>query len=119
MEFLSLVIVLIAGVMASYGSYLLWRDVIIPAFGGDKMAQSKLGAFAVMTFVAANLFTGGHAFAQSDTISFDLDEFFESLNTYIPVFMAIFGVVGGIAAAISLVRFIINSVINAFNGGRI
>jgi hypothetical protein len=118
MDMAMLIVSMLFFAVLSYGNYVLWDRVIMPAVkSGDP--KTSLTALALVFTMLVVVLGGGRSYAQSDTISFDLDAFFESLNTYIPVFMAIFGVVGGIAAAISLVRFIINSVINAFNGGRI
>ena len=62
------------------------------------------------------------AFAQTDpapTIDFDLTPFFTSLNTYLPIFMALFAVIGGIAGAMALSRYIIGAIVRAFSGGSI
>lgn len=52
-------------------------------------------------------------------IDVDLSPLFESLATYVPIFIAIFGIAGGIAAAVVLARFVINAVISAFRGGEV
>lgn len=52
-------------------------------------------------------------------IDIDLTPLFESIATYLPIFVAIFGIAGGIAAAIVLARFVINAVIRAFSGSQV
>jgi phage shock protein PspC (stress-responsive transcriptional regulator) len=59
------------------------------------------------------------SFAQSLSLNFDLQPFFDNMNVYLPVFIGVFGIVGGIAAALVLSRFVINAVINAFKGGSV
>lgn len=51
------------------------------------------------------------------TLEFDLTPFFDSLNTYLPIFIGLFAIVGGIAGAMALARYVINAVVNAFKGG--
>lgn len=69
------------------------------------------------------LFAVPAALAQGDpepvTLDFDLTPFFDALNTYLPIFIGLFAIVGGIAGAIALARFVINAVVNAFRGGSI
>ena len=58
------------------------------------------------------------AFAQeAPSLEFDLTPFFDSLNTYLPIFIGIFAIVGGIAGAMALAKMVINAVVNAFKGG--
>jgi hypothetical protein len=74
---------------------------------------SAAGAFVVTVGSAMP------AFAQETTpsLSFDLTPFFDSLNTYLPIFIGIFAIVGGIAGAMALAKMVINAVVNAFKGG--
>jgi hypothetical protein len=51
------------------------------------------------------------------SIEWDLTPFFDSLNTYLPIFIGLFAVVGGIAGAMALSKFVIGSIVNAFKGG--
>jgi hypothetical protein len=53
------------------------------------------------------------------SIEWDLTPFFDSLNTYLPVFIGLFAVVGGIAGAMALAKFVIGSIVQAFRGGSI
>lgn len=53
------------------------------------------------------------------SLEFDLQPFFDSLNTYLPIFIGLFAIVGGIAGAIALARYVINAVIGAFQGGKL
>lgn len=50
------------------------------------------------------------------SLAIDVNPLFDSIETYIPMFFAIFAIPGGIAIAIVLVRFIINTVKGAFEG---
>lgn len=50
------------------------------------------------------------------SIDLDLQPFFDSLNQYLPVFLAVFGLIGGISAAILFGRFIIGLVVKALSG---
>lgn len=67
-------------------------------------------ALAAMTAVS---------FAQTPeppTINLDVGPLFDSMNNYIPVFLLIFAIPGGIAIAIAVVKMLINAVQNAFKG---
>ena len=57
-------------------------------------------------------------FAQetAPTIDFDLAPFFTSLNQYLPIFIGLFAVIGGIAGAMALASFVIGKVVDAFSG---
>ena len=50
------------------------------------------------------------------SIDLDLSPFFESLNSYLPTFLAIFGLIGGISAAILFGKYIVSLVVNALSG---
>lgn len=50
------------------------------------------------------------------SIDLSLDSFFTSLNQYLPTFLGIFGLIGGIAAAMGFARYIINVVVHALEG---
>jgi len=50
------------------------------------------------------------------SINLDLTPFFESLNDYLPTFLAIFGLIGGIAAAIAFGRYIVSLIVDALSG---
>jgi hypothetical protein len=51
------------------------------------------------------------------SIEWDLTPFFDSLNTYLPLFIGLFAVIGGIAGAMALSKFVIGAVVDAFKGG--
>lgn len=81
----------------------------------SRYTQLLLGAMLMLFAVPAT-------FAQGDpapTLDFDLTPFFDALNTYLPIFIGLFAIVGGIAGAIALARFVINAVVKAFSGGSI
>ncbi len=50
------------------------------------------------------------------SIDLDLTSFFTSLNLYLPVFMGIFGMIGGIIAALAFARYIISLISGALSG---
>ena len=65
----------------------------------------------------ALLSVGAPSFASGETITFDLAPFFTSLNQYLPIFIGLFAIVGGIAGAMALARYVIGAVVRAFSGG--
>jgi hypothetical protein len=50
------------------------------------------------------------------TLDLDLSPVFTSINNYLPAFLGIFGVIGGIAIAIVIAKFVINAIKGAFTG---
>ena len=50
------------------------------------------------------------------SIDLDLTPFFESLNTWLPTFLGVFGLIGGIAAAIAFGRYIVSLIVDALSG---
>lgn len=60
------------------------------------------------------------AFAQTPvpapSIDLDVTPLFDSMNSYIPLFLGIFAIPGGIVIAIALVRMLINLVSGAIKG---
>jgi hypothetical protein len=50
------------------------------------------------------------------SIELDLTPFFDSLNQYLPTFLGIFGLIGGITAAIVFGRFIVSLIVDALGG---
>jgi hypothetical protein len=50
------------------------------------------------------------------SIALDLTPFFDSLNTNLPVFLGIFGIIGGISAAVVFGRFIVKFLVDALGG---
>lgn len=50
------------------------------------------------------------------SINVDLQPMFDSMNTYLPTFMGLFGLIGGIVAAMQFARYIIGIVTNALSG---
>lgn len=55
----------------------------------------------------------------SISLDIDLQPFFDALNDYLPIFISVFAVIGGLVAAMGFARYIVNAFISAFNGGRI
>ena len=52
------------------------------------------------------------------SIDWDLTPFFDSLNTYLPIFIGLFAIVGGIAGAMALSKYVIGAIVDAFRGGK-
>ena len=50
------------------------------------------------------------------SIDLDLTPFFDSLNEFLPTFLGIFGMIGGIAAAIAFGRYIVTLIVAALSG---
>ena len=50
------------------------------------------------------------------SLEWDLTPFFENLNTYLPMFIAVFAIVGGIAGAMALAKFVVGAIVDAFSG---
>ena len=53
------------------------------------------------------------------SIDFDLQPFFDSLNVYLPIFIGLFAIVGGIAGAMALAKYVIGAIVDAFRGGKL
>lgn len=83
-------------------------------------SRTKLFQTLAFAFVAAFILTGllmpQSAALASVTLDFDLDPFFTALNTYLPIFIGLFAVIGGIAGAMALANFVIGKVVDAFSG---
>lgn len=57
------------------------------------------------------------SFAQTaPTLEFDVTPLFDAMNDYIPLFMTVLGIAGGIAAASALVSMVLRQIVNAFSG---
>lgn len=59
------------------------------------------------------------SFAQTTTaptLEFDVTPLFDAMNDYIPLFMTVLGIAGGIAAASALVSMVLRQIVNAFSG---
>lgn len=50
------------------------------------------------------------------SINLDLTPFFDSLNDNLPTFLGIFGLIGGITAAIAFGRYIVTFLVKALSG---
>lgn len=76
--------------------------------------------FLIMAALSLMVMMSVTAFAQTavppPTIDLDVTPLFESMNGYIPLFLGIFAIPGGIVIAIALVRMLINAVSNAIKG---
>jgi tryptophan-rich sensory protein len=72
----------------------------------------------VMLLVVALVFAAAlPASAQSLSLDVDTQPLFDQINTWFPVFFAVFAIIGGIAAAIVLGRSIISAIVDAFRNG--
>lgn len=109
--FEALVLSVVLALAVGYGGYkaVVWAKANA-RFAG--IGASGMAAMMVLALAPAN------TFAQS-TIEFDLAPFFDSLNTYLPIFIGLFAIVGGIAGAMALARYVIGAVVRAFSGGTI
>jgi len=98
-----------------------WMTIGKKLYARIKNGQgAKVAVYGLGMAAASYLLAGPRAMAQSDiTLDFDLSPLFDAINQYLPVFLTVFGIVGGIAAAMVLSRFVVNAVINAFSGGKI
>jgi hypothetical protein len=117
-----LVLFLLAALLlaASYAGFLFWTWFLRLWNNSKENTARLVSAFILMlAFIAVVMpVSVGSVYAQS-AIDFDLSPFFDSLNTYLPIFIGIFAVVGGIAGAIALARYVIGAVVRAFAGGKI
>ena len=115
---LALVLSVLAIVAAAvYGASLAvdWLKANGRRYATQLTASVGATAIAIATFSPV-----GRVMAQSElTLDFDLTPFFDALNLYLPVFIGIFAIVGGIAGAMALAKFVINAVVNAFRGGNL
>ncbi len=107
----------------SYAGYRAWTFVFTLYRQGyfTKENVARVGSafvIAVASVAVVMPVSVGAAYAQS-TIEFDLSPFFDSLNTYLPIFIGLFAIIGGIAGAIALARYVIGAVVKAFSGGSI
>jgi hypothetical protein len=80
----------------------------------EKALSVFTAALLLTTLIAAQL----PAQAQSGTtLDINLDPFFTSLNQYLPIFISLFAIVGGIAGAMALAKYVIGAIVRAFSGG--
>ena len=115
MEILSFLVLLVSAV---YGCYIV-VSLARKAWQRIKPQSEKTSPIAVLVaaLLVIMLLPGAGAHAQSASISLDMTPFFTSLNSYLPTFVGIFGLVGGIAAALGFARFIVNVVVKAVSDG--
>lgn len=122
MDIVFLLYAALVSVAISYAGYLAWNLIFKLAKTGffTKMTVARIASAFVIAFAGAAVVfpVTPAAFAQS-TIDFDLAPFFDSLNTYLPIFIGLFAIVGGIAGAMALARYVIGAVVRAFSGGSI
>lgn len=95
----------------AYGGYVVGKIIEKRGISTEKTTV----AIGALVFGALSL-VGNPTYAQSDTITFDLSPFFTSLNTYLPIFIGLFAVIGGIAGSMALARYVISAVVRAFSG---
>jgi len=113
MTTLMIAVLLFLVASVAYGAFLIvgWLKVN----GRDHVRALATSAGAFVAAVAA-FAPVAPAYAQT-TLDFDLTPFFESLNIYLPIFIGLFAIVGGIAGAMALARYVINAIVSAFKGG--
>ena len=110
-----LISVLLSVLLASivYGAYLTVGWLRNNGKQHIRTLSATVSAFVVMVAAFAPV---APTYAQT-TLEFDLSPFFDQLNVYLPIFIGLFAIVGGIAGAIALARYVINAVVDAFKGG--
>lgn len=91
------------------------KALLQPAFSAVK--PRVFAAWVVLSGALTPFFAPMVAHAQSASISLDMTPFFTALNTYLPTFVSIFGLIGGIAAALGFAKYIIGTIVNALRGG--
>jgi hypothetical protein len=96
-----------------YGAFLIVGWLRVNGRQHARAIATSVGAFVAAVAAFAPV---APAYAQT-TLDFDLTPFFDSLNVYLPIFIGLFAIVGGIAGAIALARYVINAVVDAFKGG--
>lgn len=73
----------------------------------------------VAAMVALMVVAVAPSFAQTTTaptLDFDVSPLFESMNTYLPMFMGVFAIAAAIAGSAALVRMILSAIVDAFSG---
>lgn len=80
-------------------------------------AIAALSLQRVVSFAQTSTPTPAPTDVPAVSLEVDMTPLFESLNTYLPTFIGIFAVIGGIGLAIAFARFLINAVKGAFTGG--
>lgn len=114
MSILLMLVIILALLAVSYGGFLFWSWVFAQSKKSTGNSVNGLLA-ALVTSVFLSMSTGA-SYASTPTIAFDLTPFFDSLNLYLPIFIGLFGIVGGIAGAMALARYVIGAVVRAFSG---
>lgn len=103
---------LIVALSVGYGLYM--------AYGLLRPHLKKAGLVAAGVLVtAAAMAPSGFTSAQESpgvVLDFNLDPFFAALNQYLPIFIGLFAIIGGIAGAMALARYVIGAVVRAFSG---
>jgi len=97
--------------LATYGANRAWQWLSTTRRGGS------IAALALTALTAGVM--AQPASAQSQTIDFDIQPFFDSLNSWLPTMIQIFAIVGGIIGAMALARYIISTIVKAFQGGQL
>ena len=87
--------------------------------GATVMSRRDFLAALLAAFIGAIVFAPQRITLASVSLDIDLDPLFTAINDNLPTFMSVFAIVGGIAIAIIIVKFIINAIIDAFKGGKL
>ena len=69
---------------------------------------------SAMTRLPSPVLAGDTVYAS--VIDIDLTPFFDSLNQYLPTFIGIFALIGGIGGAIIFSKYIIGTILDVFGG---
>lgn len=101
--------------MQQFKSFVVRGKVLVLDLAQTKAAQTLAFALVAAAVLTTLLMPQAPAFA-SVTLDFDLDPFFTALNNYLPIFIGLFAIIGGIAGAMALANFVIGKVVDAFSG---
>lgn len=94
-----------------YGFHRAW--LVIASRFGRGLDQGN-AALIALALAAATFLSPVAAHAQSFDVDVDLSSFFDSMNTFLPTMLSIFGLIGGIIGAIALAQMVIDRIIGAF-----
>lgn len=120
-QLFALLAILALAVLAAYGGHVIWEisrnwmSQRLNRRGVLHVAAALLLALAFATVAVSLVMPDQVASAQSFDV--DLQPFFDNLNIYLPLFISIFAIVGGIAGAIALAKLVINAIVKTFQGG--
>lgn len=78
-----------------------------------------LAVATIMVFMFALMVAPAAAQSSGLDLTIDVQPLFDGIETFLPVAISVFGLIGGVAIAFNLARYIVNSFLSAFSGGNI